>query len=192
MSALVARLSRLAALALALVVAVAIVGLGVLPMLGYAERLEQDIALTSELADRLSSQVRGGEHYADQVAALTEELAASEHHFRAETDALAAAEIQRRFLDAASGSGLTVVSVQSLPTVTEDDLVRVGIRADTTGPVEALSALLYRLEAASPYVFLDNLVVQAGAAAAPAGDSPAVPLFARLDIAGYMAPEPAR
>ncbi len=71
--------------------------------------------------------------------------------------ALAGAALQataRRILEA-NGSALR--SLQALPVRPEKNLQRVAVRVDTTAPSVRLLDLLYAIDTASPYLFIENI-----------------------------------
>lgn len=193
MSTPLQRLGRIAAVLLALAVPLGLVAFVMLPLLRHADRLDDDIRTAAELAARLQATIGARDGYALELDRIAAEVAASDRYLRAATDALAAAAMQRQVADAAQRSGASVASMQSLPSTAEAGFVRVALRAEVSGPIEALFALVYDLEASRPYLFVDSLSMRPeGPAAGPDEAPTTVPLSMSFELAGYMAPEPAR
>ncbi len=100
---------------------------------------------------------------------------------------LAAAEIQedaKRLIDANGGK---LLSMNILPPKDEDQLTRVGINVQLTGGLDGVEKLLYSLETAAPYVFINNLNIRAiNAYIPPNGTAPPLQLQVQFDLTGYV------
>jgi general secretion pathway protein M len=114
------------------------------------------------------------------------------YFLKGSTDALAAAGLQDRVNDLIAGKGGTLQSIQPMPGVEEQGLMRITLRVQMTGTTETLFDVLYALESGSPVLFVDNLDIQnrgslqAGADAA--GDVGV--LTVAFDLSGYLPEEP--
>jgi general secretion pathway protein M len=84
-------------------------------------------------------------------------------YYDAETPALAGAELQRELQDMVRGAGARLINTQFLPGGAEEEPPRVRIRAQLQGTTEALLEVLYRIEEARPFLFVDQLSVRANA-----------------------------
>lgn len=109
-----------------------------------------------------------------------------------ETDALAAAALQRRITTLFASAGGGIRSVQVLPTREEAGLRRVTIRLQFTSTIEPLVRVLHELEAGRPVLFIDNLDIQSRLPVGAAeGDDPEPTLAVSLDLYGFLPWSPA-
>jgi general secretion pathway protein M len=118
-------------------------------------------------------------------------------YFDAPTPALAGAELQRQVQDIVSAANGRLISTQILPGPPEESPPRVRVRTQIQGSTEALLDVLYNLEQARPFLFVDQVSVRSSArpqqpAADPRGRAirrppvnPAGELTIRLDIFGF-------
>ncbi len=97
---------------------------------------------------------------------------------------VAASELQRLIKSTAQETGVEVRSERILPPLDRDGYVEVPVEVTLSGPIRALSALLYRLEAVPALVTLTDLKVRAPATGAVRD------LSATLSVSGYI-PGPA-
>ena len=81
-------------------------------------------------------------------------------YLEAASDSLVAAELQNRAKAAVEGSGGKLTSTQILAARDEGNFRRIGIRVQMTVTLEPLQNVLYTLESAKPYLFVDNLDVR--------------------------------
>ena len=77
------------------------------------------------------------------------------------TDALAAARLQEMLEKMASSSGVTLLSVESLPAEATGASRRIGLKVDLTGTYSSLIDLLTRIDQATPPLLIDELSLQA-------------------------------
>jgi general secretion pathway protein M len=118
-------------------------------------------------------------------------------YFNAPTPALAGAELQRQVQDIVTAAGGRLISTQILPGPPEESPPRVRVRTQIQGSTETLLDVLYNLEQARPFLFVDQVSVRSSArpqqpAADPRGRAirrppvnPAGELTVRLDIFGF-------
>lgn len=121
--------------------------------------------------------------------------------FEAATPALIGAQLQRRLQAMVRGAGARVISTQILPARAGDGPVMVKARMQMQSSLEALLAVLSRLEAAEPVIFIDKLSVRAEGdnpfggpakgsrlafALAPTDAAPTT-LLVRMDVSVYAA-----
>jgi general secretion pathway protein M len=104
-----------------------------------------------------------------------------------ENESIAAARLQNRLksvIDAVKGE---LRSTQVLPVRDEGNFRRITVRGQISLDLPALQRVIYELEAALPYVFLDNVEIRSRFALRrrePVKDDPV--LDVRLDLSGYM------
>jgi general secretion pathway protein M len=118
-------------------------------------------------------------------------------YFDAPTPALAGAELQRQVQDIVAAANGRLISTQILPGPPEETPPRVRVRTQIQGSTETLLDVLYNLEQARPFLFVDQVSVRSSArpqqpAADPRGRAirrppvnPAGELTIRLDIFGF-------
>jgi Tfp pilus assembly protein PilO len=94
---------------------------------------------------------------------------------------VAASELQRLVKATAQDTGIDVRSERILPPVDRGGYTEVPVEVTLSGPIRALTALLYRLEAAPVLVTLNDLKVRAPATGVVRD------LSATLSLAGYIA-----
>lgn len=139
------------------------------------------------------------------LPALREELAREQaddafkaFYFDAETPALAGAQLQRELQEMVRSSGGRPVSAQILPVDEEEKPQRVRVRIQLQGSTEQLFDLLFRIEEARPFLFVDQMSIRSmsgrrravrrrSVASRGGGASDAVTdeLTVRLDVFGY-------
>lgn len=103
---------------------------------------------------------------------------------------LVAAQLQNKAKNLVDANGGKMKSIQILKVQEENHFRRVAIRVAMTADTEAVQAIFYSLETASPYLFLDNIDIRVSRKRAQkkrtesAGD-----LQVRYDVYGYMSIE---
>jgi general secretion pathway protein M len=83
------------------------------------------------------------------------------YYFEAKTPALAGAEVQRRVQQMVESAGGQVTSTQVLPSPADEQLPKVRVRTQIKGNTDALLDVLYQIEQARPFLFVDQLSVRA-------------------------------
>jgi general secretion pathway protein M len=120
-------------------------------------------------------------------------------YFDAKTPALAGAQLQREVQEMVKSSGGRLVSTQILPAPDDEQPPKVHVRAQIQGETDALVDVLYRIEQARPFLFVDQMSVRSQSRRTPARRNPRVrgrhrsvrrsrqqgQLTVRLDIFGY-------
>jgi general secretion pathway protein M len=117
-------------------------------------------------------------------------------YFDAKTPSLAGALLQGQLQDIVKASGARLISTQILPADRDDHPARVRIRTQMQGETDALFNVLYRIEQARPFLFVDQLSVRSTARSfirRPARIRPRFPvrmaqqgqLTVRLDVFGF-------
>jgi general secretion pathway protein M len=84
-------------------------------------------------------------------------------YFDAKTPSLAGALLQGQLQDIVKASGARLISTQILPADRDDHPARVRIRTQMQGETDALFNVLYRIEQARPFLFVDQLSVRSTA-----------------------------
>jgi general secretion pathway protein M len=84
-------------------------------------------------------------------------------YFDAETAALAGARLQSEVQDVVRDAGARPISTQILPVDADEKPPRVRIRTQLQGTTDELLEVLYRIEAARPFLFVDQMSVRSTA-----------------------------
>ena len=115
-------------------------------------------------------------------------------YFDAPTAALAGAQLQATIQEMVQGAGARLVNTQFLPAESNEQPPRVRIRAQIQGDTNAMLDVLYSIEHARPFLFVDQLSVRSttrrerrdrrqGGASPPAATKQELTI--RLDVFGY-------
>lgn len=117
-------------------------------------------------------------------------------YFDADTPALAGAQLQTEVQAMVRTAGARPISTQILPTDEQDDPPRVSVRIQLQGTTDQLFQLLYQVEAARPFLLIEQMSIrsQARSTRAPARRAArrrTTPnnqgqLTVRLDLFGYF------
>lgn len=88
-------------------------------------------------------------------------------YFAAATPALAGAELQGEVQEIIRAAGARPVSTQILPLDEDEQPPRIRIRTQFQGSTESLLDVLYRIEAARPFLFIDQMSLRSSASNVP-------------------------
>ena len=183
-------IGRIMALALVLGVALLITVVGVLPLAENARTTDEALEFNREMIARLSRSVAYRGSYDAQIDVLLARINESGLYIRAETEPLAAAAVQEHLKRAVGLHGGELRSVQSLPSLREDDLTRVGLRVVMTGALGSMIHVLYELESGEPFLFVDGLQIKSTKRRRrKTAEPPVETLSIRFDVYGYLPPE---
>lgn len=153
-------LQRLLAVALLLLVVVVLGLLLVMPIIGKSMELAEE-------QESLSFRLRQYQKILAQKDAIVEsmdnveEQQAGQTYFNSQdTDALASAEMQEFIKKAIEEAGGQLSSTQTTPVSSRNGFSRITVRVRMKGDSEALRAVLYKLETATPLVVIDQLDIR--------------------------------
>jgi general secretion pathway protein M len=111
-------------------------------------------------------------------------------YLKADTPALAGAELQNQVKQVVEAQGGKLTSTQILKVADEEGATRVSIRVRMTGDTETLLNVLYGLENGQPLLFLDNLSVRARRVSTRRSRRAKTvqrdPLDINFDLSGYL------
>ncbi len=187
MPPIVERMLALALLA-GLVTLVAVFGL--LPVAESAQMTDEALDYNREMIARLSRSAAHPGSYDAQIDLLLARINDSGLYIRAATEPLAAAAVQEHLKRAVGLHGGELRSVQSLPSLPEEDLTRIGLRVVMTGVLGPMILVLHELETGEPYLFVDNLQIKSTTRRRRRTQEQAVGrLSIRFDVYGYLPPE---
>ncbi len=179
--------SRAAALALLVALLVLLAGAVAVPL--WLLNRHYDAALEDSVT-RLErySKIAGMRDGLLKKSAEVNALAASHHYLKSASPALAAAELQEQVKVILEANGGKLNSIQILPNKDEGAYRQVSVALQLTAPLSAVKGMLYALESARPYLFIDNFSVRsmAGFGSRPGVDPAAEPeLTVQFDVTGY-------
>ncbi len=119
------------------------------------------------------------------LAALEQQSGRKDGFLAGGNETLIAAELQNRVKTVVEAAQAELHSTQVLPPRSVDGFHRIGIRAEMTGELSAVQAIIYRLEATSPTLFLDNVVLRIHPTDRRDGSDDAPPLDVSFEVYGF-------
>jgi general secretion pathway protein M len=176
---------QLAAVGLLLAALALIASLTILPVASRIGELDEQIEGERRLLGRFAA-----------MAALQDKLAemqnagraASESgaYLRGESDAIRAASLQTFLAELAGANGVRLSSTRPLPPRDRDELRLVGTRVQFTSDIERLREILYSVELAQPFLFVEAVQVRPVSAQAQRDPEFGGLLDVRLDVFGAV------
>lgn len=105
----------------------------------------------------------------------------------ADTDALASAHLQAAVTKSVVRNGGTVASMRVLPPSTDGAFRKVYVGADVRAPMSKFFDVLYEIEAAKPFIFVESLSIRNATASRPGRPAAhqAAMLSVRLQVSGF-------
>jgi general secretion pathway protein M len=183
-------IERMLALALLLGLVLLVAVFGVLPFADRARMTSDALEFNREMIARLSRSAAHPGSYDAQIDLLLARINDSGLYIRAATEPLAAAAVQEHLKRAVGLYGGELRSVQSLPSLPEENLTRIGLRVVMTGTLGPMIRVLHELESGEPYLFIDNLQIKSTTRRRRRTQEQAVGrLSIRFDVHGYLPPE---
>lgn len=164
--------------------------------------LERTQALQGEI-ESLGDQITRYERLLQTLPALQAELEqvrsnkdVEDFFFEAKTPALAGAQVQRELKKMVELAGGRVISTQLLPSTEDEQPPKVNVRTQIQGKTDVLLDVLYQIEKARPFLFVEQLSVRAPAQRTSIAPNRRTPrrltrrprsqqLQVRLDVVGY-------
>jgi general secretion pathway protein M len=107
-------------------------------------------------------------------------------YLKGETEALKAAGLQTVLSELAAANKVRLYSTRALGTRERDEVRLIGVRVQFKAEIEQLRALLHRIEASRPFLFVEALQVQPVSAFSQRDPELAGVLDVRLDIFGAI------
>jgi general secretion pathway protein M len=185
-------ISRLAALLLLLTVLLGVYTLLVEPIIVGYDATSQDIEEARDQLARFERAAAMRPALLKQIKEFEAQQDSLGYFLRGGTDALAAADLQDRVNDLIAGKGGTLQSIQPMPGVEEEGLMRITLRVQMTGTTATLFDVLYALESGSPVLFIDELDIRNRSSVQASADAggDAGTLTVAFDLSGYLPKEP--
>jgi general secretion pathway protein M len=160
-------------------------------VLGYRQ-IDRQIEETREQLvhyQRLAAMRPALEH---QMKQSTAGATTASYYLSGGTDAVTAADLQKRVNALVQERGGSLRSIQPMPGTNEQGFRRITLRVQMTATNEVLFEILYALEAGIPILFIDNLDIRSRVIrlqvdeVARRGVSDAPVLTVGFDLSGYM------
>lgn len=185
MNNLTPKQSKAAALALLALAVVLVISAIALPLWLLNHRYDvavDDAATRLERYSRIVGMRDGLQKKAAEVAGLE----ANHHFLKSASPALAAAELQEQATMILDRNGGKLNSIQILPHKDDGAYRQVSVNLQLTAPLSAVKAMLYALESARPYLFVDNFAIRAPYNPAARNDTGIEPdMTVQFDLTGY-------
>ena len=115
--------------------------------------------------------------------------AASGHHLKSDTEAVAAAELQGIVKTISTRNSTQILMTQILPTTEAPGFVRVALKVRVRGPLEGIMQSIYDVEANQTFLFLDKLSLRGSARRRIRGSTEINQFDVDFDLIAYM-PKP--
>lgn len=181
------RLSRLLALAL-LVVVIAVPYLAVVrPYLETLAANRETIREQAALRDRYLGLAANDAALDERLADLGDETDGGESaYLEGASEALVAADLQNRVKTVVQDNGGVLNSTQILDPTSESGFRRLTVRVRMSASTEALYKILYDFEAQRPFLFIDNIDINARTIRMPDRERETVELIVSFDLFGFM------
>jgi general secretion pathway protein M len=179
-------LPRLAALGLLLAVPAVVYLAAVMPVADHIAGLEGEVATLEESLERYQRIADQRVQLAAQVRGAADDEPDSGLYLDGSSDALAAAQLQELMKKIVGASGGTLDSVRVMESVAEGPYRRVSLQLLIETRIAGLRALLYGVEAGTPYLFIKSISVENVSGVRP--DRPMLEpadLDVRLEVFGY-------
>jgi hypothetical protein len=153
--------SRVLALAILLLLVGGIYALVIDPLIAEYEVNRDAVAQLSSALGRYRAAERQLPQRQATLASLKNTDSAGEGFLPDGNDNLIAAGVQTRVKSITETAHGELKSTQILPALDEGKLHRIAIRAQMTVTLEAAQKVFYGIESSAPYLFLDNIVMNA-------------------------------
>lgn len=177
--------SKAAALALLagmLLLAAGAVAVPLLLLNRHYDSAIEDVATRLERYYKIAGMREGLQKNIAQVKAL----GAANHFLKNPSPALAAAEIQEQAKNIVETNGGKLNSIQILPHKDDGLYRQISVTLQLTATLSATKKMLYSLESARPYLFIDNLSIRSPMGYATRNASTTEPeLVVQFDLTGY-------
>ena len=106
-----------------------------------------------------------------------------------QSETIIRADLQKRFMSAASSHDVGVISVGNAPNFVKDEVNYAGLQANVSGTIEHLQQLLIELETTNPILFISELTIRAPDTDRRASTRVAPRLEAQMRVYGALRPD---
>jgi len=132
----------------------------IMPVINKNKELAEEQESLSNRLRQYQKILAQKEAIVESMANIAEQQAGQTYFNSQDTDALASAEMQETIKKAIEEARGQLSSTQTTPVTTRNDFSRITVRVRMTGDSEALRAVLYKLETATPLVVIDQLDIR--------------------------------
>lgn len=169
-----------------------------LPWASRLSTLNETIADREAQLSRYQSLIRSMPQLRTELERAQNDEAFQAFYFKAQTQALAGAQVQTQIQEIVNSASGRLISIQILPEEKQEGPPRIQVRTQIQGSTETLLDVLYRLEQARPFLFVERLSVRSSARevtgvggevarrARPMAPAAGGELTLRLDISGFV------
>lgn len=106
-----------------------------------------------------------------------------------QSETIIRADLQKRFMTAATGQQVGVISVGNVPNFIKNQVNYAGLQANVSGTIEQLQKLLIELETTNPILFITELTIRAPQSFDSKRSRVAPQLEAQLRVYGALRPD---
>jgi len=181
-----ARQRRILAQAIFVLVVLATLSVTALPVwlanANYQARLDQ----LQERLQRFEQIASQDPQLRRRYSELQRSRAARGHFLNSDSEATAAAEIQRIIKDITAANGTQLLSTQILPAANEDGMLRISLRVRISGALPGIIESVYDVESNGVFLFLDNFSLRQAAARRIRANVAVDSFEANFDLVAYM------
>lgn len=139
--------------------------------------------------EQLRSNVTADEALRPQYEQLVRSQSTTGHHLKSDTEAVAAAELQRIVKRIVSGNGTQILSTQIIPAGEEQGFIRVALKVRLRGPLDGIVQSLYDIEASPTFLFLDKMSIRTSSRRRARTSNPINQFDNEFELTAYM-PKP--
>jgi general secretion pathway protein M len=151
---------KAAALVILAVVVALVLGAIALPVIMLNQHYNEALDDATSRLERYS-RIVGTRDSLQKQALEVKALEGQQHFLKSASPALAAAELQEKAQSVFDANGAKVNSIQVLPHKDDGLYRQVTVQVQLLAPLTAVKAMLFGVESAHPYLFLDNFSIRA-------------------------------
>lgn len=182
------RQQRLLAVAILFLLVGLAVSITVLPVWSANRHYSQTITSLEGRLEQLQRAAAIGASLQPQYQQLKRLHASDRHYLKSASEALAAAELQRLVKGIGQASKVDVLSMQNLPAIQEEDVLRCELKVRMRGDLQNFVQMFHTLEAGTPFLFLDKVSIR-NIKSRRNNIGKNIPLDADFVLYGYLNPE---
>lgn len=153
----------LALLAIAVALPLLILGAIVVPWASRHAALDEAIATNQDQLQRYQRLLRTLPALQAELEQARANDAFEAFYFKASTQALAGAQLQSQVQEIVTSAAGRLISTQIMPVEGNEDPPRIRVRTQVQGSTETLLEVLYRIEQARPFLFVERVSIRSSA-----------------------------
>lgn len=178
--------SRRLAIGILGIIAVMLLTLVIVPVWHVNSEYDSKIESLQTRLQSLQSRADADAALLPRYEQLLRSHAASAHHLKSDTEAVAAAELQGIVKAITAENATQILTTQILPTAEEQSFIRIALKVRARGPFEGIVQSIYDIEANQTFLFLDNLSLRDGARRRIRGANEVDQFDVDFDLIAYM------